>query len=167
MAAKSKRSKGTKNRFSEADRRKAFAVAIINKDNFGYSWTKGAGAVGTHKSVVKHWSERYPEIFEDVKRQCQAELERVAPELADILLDVARRAAEEWLHRLKTKPSEIKEFALTGILDYAIKNANLLTDKPTGIEKHEHKHSLVEQMIMIIADERSKVVPNPRFNIQN
>ena len=122
-------------KFSEADKREAFAVAVMGRTEKGYSWKKGAETVGATKTAVSDWAKRSPELFEEVKAQVEAKLEKVAPDLAMLLLENANLAAGEWNNRLKKDPSGIRDFALTGILDYSIKNAQLLQGKPTGNER--------------------------------
>lgn len=53
-----------------------------------------------------------------------------------------------------------------GIFSQFAEKVRLFEGKSTSIE--EHKHSLVEQIIMIMAEERSKINGNPRLkNLQN
>jgi hypothetical protein len=142
---KSKRESNA-SRFGEDVVRKAMTVAVMKRSNRGYAWTQAAKAIGSRKDVVAHWPERYPQIWEEVKGQCEKKLEEVAPSLIELLLDNANRAAQEWNNRLKNEPASIKDFALTGILDYSIKNAQLLQNRPTGIE--ESHLNLTEKVVI-------------------
>jgi hypothetical protein len=125
---KSKR-KSNASRFGEDVVRKAMTVAVMKRSNRGYAWTQAAKTIGSRKDVVAHWPERYPQIWEEVKADCQKALRAAAPDLAELLLENAYLAATEWNLRLRNDPGEIKDFALTGHIDYAIKNAGILKGK--------------------------------------
>lgn len=131
----------------------------------GPAWLQAARELGTERSTVLQWSKRYPELFAEVRAECEKNLANVAPGLAKLFYENARLAVMEWNRRLKN-PRKIKNFELTGVMDYSVKNARLLDEKSTGIE--DHRHSLVERIIMIMAEERAKVNGNPRLaNFQN
>jgi len=145
-------------RYSEAQIRQALTVAIANTRDGCPNFRAGQRAIGAPaKRSVEVWYNKYTAMVAEITALHQAKLKEIAPALIDVLLENANLAAQEWNRRLKNNTGQIKDFALTGILDYSIKNAQLLQGKPTGnVKVSEDLKAEVIHKITEVRQEMSK-----------
>jgi len=120
-------------KYSETDIRHALFVAATYTNAEGeLGFTAASRKVNIPKQTIAGWAEKFPDLLLDVMADAEKFKSEKRAILKEKFMEIALLATNEHLRRLKDNPDQYKAFELTGVMDYATKNHELLSGRPTG-----------------------------------
>lgn len=127
-----------------------FLAACYAKPDGAPGVTAASRQLGITKQTIHKWWESHPDLVEEARKQADEYNGERRAIVKENCLRIAALASEEILERLSdpNRCKEITPWHLNGMLDYAVKNHELLSGRATGRNESKSDLNVTEKLII-------------------